>query len=131
MKKAWCLLSVLTLSLVLTGCGTDLTDEENKIIAEYAADLLLKYDASYQAHLLEDTEEDPGQTTEEPSTEPVTTESTTESASTTAQEQNTDENTTQENTAQDTETTEGTETEGEDDSVPPLIAAVSRILPVL
>ena len=34
---------------VTTGCGQviDLTDEENHLIAEYAAELLLKYDRNY------------------------------------------------------------------------------------
>ena len=48
---------------VTTGCGQviDLTDEENHLIAEYAAELLLKYDRNYDTRYnpdeLEDTTE--------------------------------------------------------------------------
>ena len=40
---------VVAVMLGLSGCGQviDLTDEENHLIAEYAAELLLKYDRNY------------------------------------------------------------------------------------
>ena len=49
MKKKLCLTALLILTLALTGCGVTLSDEQNRIIAEYAADLLLKYDVNYQS----------------------------------------------------------------------------------
>lgn len=105
-KTKYARYSILTILMVITlmisGCGTTLTDEQNRIIAEYAADLLLEYDAEYQAKYggteaedmeAEDTEadttedttepssEDEEPTTEEPVTEePETTEDTTETA---------------------------------------------------
>lgn len=39
---------MVALITALTGCGAELTDEQNRMIAEYAADLLLKYDKNYQ-----------------------------------------------------------------------------------
>ncbi len=46
MKKVIAALGLIILSLFAVGCEKtiDLTDEENRIIAEYAAELLLKYD---------------------------------------------------------------------------------------
>lgn len=89
MKKLWCLLAVLTLSFVLSGCGVELTDRDNRIIAEYAADLLLEYDKNYQGSLVEleadsatDTEGEPE--TESSTTEPDSTDDKTEEADTTA-----------------------------------------------
>lgn len=67
MKKLWCLLAVLTLTFSLSGCGVTISEEENRIIAEYAADLLLKYDKNYQSSFIE-SEPDPT-SEEEPSTE--------------------------------------------------------------
>lgn len=63
-KKLWCLFAVLILSFTLTGCGTDLTDAETRIIAEYAADLLLEYDINYEDRIVENTEEDSSTDTE-------------------------------------------------------------------
>lgn len=50
MKRKWiiCLLAV-SATAVFSGCGTDLTEEESKIIADYAASTLLKYDMNYNA----------------------------------------------------------------------------------
>lgn len=75
----------------LTGCGQviDLTDEENHLIAEYAAELLLKYDRNYKMRYDPDSMETV--TTEEAtstdSTQPTTTEmiTTTEAVITTEQ----------------------------------------------
>ena len=50
MKRKWviCLLAAAVTS-ALSGCGTELTEEESKIIADYAATTLLKYDMNYNA----------------------------------------------------------------------------------
>ena len=58
-KKLGFLAVFATISIAMTGCGIDLIDEQNRLIAEYAADLLLKYDADYQARYNEDTEDVP------------------------------------------------------------------------
>ena len=62
MKKVFlmCALSVMT-SLVLTGCGPipelpELTEQQEKLITEYAAGLLLKYDNSYDNGILSEEE---------------------------------------------------------------------------
>jgi hypothetical protein len=62
---------------VTTGCGQviDLTDEENHLIAEYAAELLLKYDRNYDTRYNPDELED---TTETMTDTDATTEATTE-----------------------------------------------------
>ena len=67
---------------VTTGCGQviDLTDEENHLIAEYAAELLLKYDRNYDTRYNPDELED---TTETMTDTDATTEATTEVVSTT------------------------------------------------
>lgn len=67
---------------VTTGCGQviDLTDEENHLIAEYAAELLLKYDRNYDTRYNPDELED---TTETMTETDATTEATTEMVSTT------------------------------------------------
>lgn len=65
-----------------TGCGQviDLTDEENHLIAEYAAELLLKYDRNYDTRYNPDELEN---TTETATETDATTEVTTEEATTT------------------------------------------------
>lgn len=67
---------------VITGCGQviDLTDEENHLIAEYAAELLLKYDRNYDTRYNPDELED---TTETMTETDATTEATTEVVTTT------------------------------------------------
>lgn len=67
---------------VTTGCGQviDLTDEENHLIAEYAAELLLKYDRNYDTRYNPDELED---TTETMTETDATTEATTEMVTTT------------------------------------------------
>lgn len=66
---------------VTTGCGQviDLTDEENHLIAEYAAELLLKYDRNYDTRYNPDELED---TTETMTETDATTEATTEMVTT-------------------------------------------------
>lgn len=81
MKKLWCLLAIFVLSVTLTGCGVELSEEENRVIAEYAADLLLKYDRDYTSSLVEEEVPATEQTTQAPSTD-STTEVTTEEPST-------------------------------------------------
>lgn len=74
-NSAWIAL-VVAVMLGLSGCGQviDLTDEENHLIAEYAAELLLKYDRNY------DTKYDPEEATTEATPTEATTETTTETA---------------------------------------------------
>lgn len=58
--KAKLMLMILGLSMLLmTGCAnsTQLTDDEEDMIAEYAAGLVLKYDKKYDQALIEPTEE--------------------------------------------------------------------------
>jgi len=54
-KKLISLIVLLTVSLFLTGCGEviELTDTETKLIAEYAGELLLKYDRNFDDRLNE------------------------------------------------------------------------------
>jgi len=54
-KKIRILLCSLGIACVLSGCGrtVELTEEENEIITEYAVGLLLKYDKYYNNHLVE------------------------------------------------------------------------------
>ena len=95
MKRIGCLLVIVMMMAGLAGCGRELSTEENRVIAEYAADLLLKYDKDYQSKYMS-TENEPDTTvttesqTGEISTE-ATTEATTEAASdTTAAESTTE-----------------------------------------
>lgn len=55
MKKFCCLILCTVLFTCLVGCNEvyELTDEETKVIAEYAADLLLKYDISFDDRISE------------------------------------------------------------------------------
>lgn len=87
MKRIWVICCIVVLSLFLAGCAKtiELTDEENHLIAEYAAELLLKYDRNMEQKYYDDSVEpskpatpadadkDTG-TTEESSTEDVTSE---------------------------------------------------------
>lgn len=58
MKKRWVSIALIgCLLLLLTGCGNaipDMTDEQMSMVTEYAAGLLLKYDADYEPLLLDD-----------------------------------------------------------------------------
>lgn len=58
MKKRWfSIILIGCLMLVQTGCGNaipDMTDEQMSMVTEYAAGLLLKYDANYEPMLLDD-----------------------------------------------------------------------------
>lgn len=75
-------LLIAAVTFSMTGCGKviDLTDEENHLIAEYAAELLLKYDKGYHMRY------DPDDVTEETmtQTDADTTSAATESATTEA-----------------------------------------------
>lgn len=113
MKKLWCLLTISAMAFALTGCGTDLSEQEMRIIGEYAADLLLKYDVNYQERLSEDTQED-GATEATETTE--ATEATTEAATDTQDIPDTE-------TEQNAGTTENKESSSsEDDSVVPTVS---------
>lgn len=95
MKRIGCLLVIVMMMAGLAGCGRELSTEENRVIAEYAVDLLLKYDKDYQSKYMS-TENEPDTTvttesqTGEVSTE-ATTEVTTEAASDTTAAENTTE----------------------------------------
>lgn len=97
MKKVFAICGIMILSLFVVGCEKtiELTDEENQLIAEYAADLLLKYDKNltskydagdkefvsphdYDIH----TPDEPQVPTTEATTEELTTETTTEELTT-------------------------------------------------
>ena len=84
---------------VTTGCGQviDLTDEENHLIAEYAAELLLKYDRNYDTRYNPDELEDTTETMTETdaATEATTEVVTTTEAATTEQDAPADGQTTQ------------------------------------
>lgn len=81
-KKIFLSGMMVLFTIALTGCGIDLTDEQNRVIAEYAADLLLKYDADYQERYGNDydaaSEDGEDMTTEAFTTEDLTTETMTE-----------------------------------------------------
>lgn len=90
LKKRILMVGMLVLSLFCFGCDKtiELTDEENYMIAEYAADLLMKYSKNIDMkyYLGEDamsaaSESDATETTEEITTE-LTTEETTEETTT-------------------------------------------------
>ena len=71
MEKKWIFCICICLFLfAFSGCGAqipDMTDEEREAISKYAADLLLKYDASLPSRLVEIEEE------AEPTPEPIPT----------------------------------------------------------
>lgn len=50
-KRTMGIIMVIFSAIILTGCAStiDLTDEQNEAIAEYAAELLLKYDSNYSS----------------------------------------------------------------------------------
>lgn len=51
------LVATVLAATMLTGCGgTELTDEQSALVAQYAAGLLLKYDKNYSDRLLNDEE---------------------------------------------------------------------------
>ncbi|MBE5945665.1 MAG: hypothetical protein E7259_01840 [Lachnospiraceae bacterium] len=80
MKKFFALCSIIVLSLFAVGCTKtiELSDEESKLIAEYAAELLIKYDRNinlkYDEANAGQIELDTEVATEEATTEEITTE---------------------------------------------------------
>lgn len=79
MKKRVLFLSLFMMgSMVLTGCNEviSLSDEETTMIAEYAAEMLLKYDVNYEDRITDGNKEiakqSGGKTTEETVSEPAT-----------------------------------------------------------
>lgn len=87
MSKRIIFVSIFTVfGLALTGCTEvkNLTDEQSALIAEYAADLLLKYDSNYVDRIAEN-EQESGTDAEEGSTENVPATEDTEQENTTEQ----------------------------------------------
>ncbi len=86
MKRIKLLCSIVILSLFAVGCAKtiELTDEESKLVAEYAAELLLKYDRNNDSKYYNDeySDRDPYATTEAPATEEVTTQAVVEDSTT-------------------------------------------------
>lgn len=90
MKKVFAVCSIVILSLFASGCEKtiELTDEENMLVAEYAAELLMKYDKNLVSKLYkgdggfvsphEFDYQTPTDASEEITTEEITTEETTE-----------------------------------------------------
>lgn len=121
--KKWLVLScILVLSLFLVGCEKtmDITDEESKLIAEYAASLLLKYDRNIKQkyddsiELTSETEattEDVSEDTTESTTQEIDSDSTTEDDKKTTEDNKT-ETTTEEAT---TETVDDVEADVDSD----------------
>lgn len=106
MKKTLYTCCIILVIFVFSGCTKviDLTDEENYLIAEYAAELLLKYDRNT------DLKYDSSTTTEELTEEVTTEEITTEEITTEATTEATTETTTEVQSGTDdpdTQTTEG------------------------
>lgn len=84
-KLMFCMLGLSTFFLVGCNSVTKLTDEETRLIAEYAGDLLLKHDLNYVDRVDEgnkDAEAMAEKSTEELSTEAVTEQETTEEITT-------------------------------------------------
>lgn len=55
-KKGYAILLLMTVSLLCTGCGRqlpDLTQEQAEVVGDYAAGLLLKYDANSRSRLVD------------------------------------------------------------------------------
>lgn len=81
MKRIKLVCSIVILSLFSVGCTKtiELTDQESKMVAEYAAELLLKYDRNMDSKYYNDeySDRDPYATTETIITEEPTTEQTT------------------------------------------------------
>lgn len=84
MKKIGILAVILALAFCLCACKNEvsLSDEQNALIAEYAADLLLKYDKNYQERLNESDTTTEMSTTEEESLQQTTTETLSQDIST-------------------------------------------------
>lgn len=105
---------VMAMVLTTTGCGkmVELTEEENHLIAEYAAELLLKYNRRYGSRYEDaittesvDTTEDSSEETTTEITAEVTTEVTTEITTEDVADNTTTEVTTETQTTEATETT--------------------------
>lgn len=58
-RKVGAVLCGITAAILMTGCGAempDLTEEETKIISDYAVDVLLKYDRVHSGRLMDPSE---------------------------------------------------------------------------
>lgn len=84
MKKRFMFVLFLCSITFLFGCTSaiELTDEENRAIAEYSADLLLKYARGYDSKYFEGEKEMEATTAEDQNTTATTADSTTEAVST-------------------------------------------------
>lgn len=105
-RKKLALLIVCLCSMLLIGCEQviELTDEETQLIAEYSAELLLKYDINYVDRI-----DDGNQKAEELASEAL------EEATEVVTEQTTEQNTTEQGTSQE-EATEHTKTDASGDA---------------
>ena len=58
MKKIVCTAGILLSALCITGCGIpqirEMSEEQEKLVTEYAAGLLIKYDPSAKSNLLDE-----------------------------------------------------------------------------
>lgn len=57
-KKNTVCIAAMCAAFILSGCGNsipDMTEQEQKIVAEYAANLLLKYDKNYEVKVVDTT----------------------------------------------------------------------------
>lgn len=109
MKKVLLAISMVVLSLFAVGCEKtiDLTDEENRIIAEYAAELLIKYDRNMDQKYYDDTTQ----------FVPVTEEATTEQAE--AEQPEASEDTTEDDSTEEIASTDApTEDVTEEEEIP-------------
>ena len=116
MKKNIAIVCILLMMLGITGCAKtiELTDEEQYLVAEYAAELLLKYDRNIDTKYYQDNKAAPVETTEEAFTEEVTT---AEPVTETAETEATTEATVTEEITEAATTTETATTQAESENV--------------
>ena len=137
MKRVIVLALICCMALCMAGCDKvkDLSEEENHLIAEYAAEMLLKYNRKYHmkydpdavadeeitVSVTETTTEET--TTEEPTTEETTTEEVTTEKATT-EKSDKDKDSTEEKTTE--KTTEKASGDGDDHKVTPEIPSTEE-----
>ncbi|MBO6115246.1 MAG: hypothetical protein J6P57_09340 [Lachnospiraceae bacterium] len=116
MKKNIAIVCIFLMMLGITGCAKtiELTDEEQYLVAEYAAELLLKYDRNIDTKYYQDNKAAPVETTEEAFTEEVTT---AEPVTETAETEATTEATVTEEITEAATTTETATTQAESENV--------------
>lgn len=108
LKKISSILVCMLCGVLLTGCNEviNLTDEQSALIAEYAADALLKYDLNYENRIAEGEKEADKLREDEQLTEDITEEKTEEE---TTEEKTEEAGTSQKEEASDKQTAVGTE----------------------